>query len=147
LVRKGFHHVDVQKHVISFLHFDGEESPSKEQLVANGLSFMHTTKSLPRTYHIVTILNLCKLGIREMFTKQCKSLGLFFIVIGLYNFFTWQGGSPTNKFSKPMFGKHHAHFELKKVKVATIKLLHDFQGLHLKRRHFEHKCYNKHSQT
>jgi hypothetical protein len=31
------------------------------------------------------------------------------------------------------------------VKVATIKLLHDFQGLHLKRRHFEHKCYNKHS--
>jgi len=31
------------------------------------------------------------------------------------------------------------------VKVATIKLLHDFQGLHLKKRHFEHKCYNKHS--
>jgi hypothetical protein len=31
-----------------------------------------------------------------------------------------------------MFGKHHAHFELPKVKVATIKLLHDFQGLHLK---------------
>jgi hypothetical protein len=25
------------------LHFDGEESPSKEELVANGLSFMHTT--------------------------------------------------------------------------------------------------------
>ncbi len=31
------------------------------------------------------------------------------------------------------------------MKVATIKLLHDFQGLHLKKRHFEHKCYNKHS--
>jgi hypothetical protein len=44
-----------------------------------------------------------------------------------------------------MFKKHHAHFELPKVKVATIKLLHDFQGFHLKRRHFEHKCYNKHS--
>jgi hypothetical protein len=44
-----------------------------------------------------------------------------------------------------MFGKHHAHFELPKVKIAAIKLLHDFQGLHLKRRHFEQKCYNKHS--
>jgi hypothetical protein len=33
------------------------------------------------------------------------------------------------------------------VKVTAIKLLHDFQGLHLKRRHFEHKSYNKHSQT
>jgi len=44
-----------------------------------------------------------------------------------------------------MFGKHHVHFELSKVKVATIKPLHDFQGLHLKRRHFEHECYNKHS--
>jgi hypothetical protein len=33
------------------------------------------------------------------------------------------------------------------VKVGTIKLLHDFQGLHLKRRYFEHKSYNKHSQT
>jgi hypothetical protein len=42
-----------------------------------------------------------------------------------------------------MFRIHHAHFELLKVKVANIKLLHDFQGLHLKRRHFEHKCYNK----
>jgi hypothetical protein len=104
------------------LHFDGEESPSKEQLVANGLSFMHTTKSLPRTSHIVTILNVCKLGIRKMFTKQCKSLGLFFVVIGPCNFFTWQGGTPINKFPKPMFGKHHAHFELPKVKVGTIKL-------------------------
>jgi hypothetical protein len=37
------------------------------------------------------------------------------------------------------------HFELRKVKVATIKLLHEVWGLHLKRRHFEHKCYNKHS--
>jgi len=44
-----------------------------------------------------------------------------------------------------MFRKHYAHFELPKVKVATIKLLHDFQGLHLKRRHFEYKSYNKHS--
>jgi hypothetical protein len=44
-----------------------------------------------------------------------------------------------------MFGKHYAHFELPKVKVTAIKLFHDFQGLHLKRRHFEHKCYNKHS--
>jgi len=44
-----------------------------------------------------------------------------------------------------MFRNHHAHFELPKVKVATIKLLHDFQGPHLKRKHFEHKCYNKHS--
>jgi hypothetical protein len=44
-----------------------------------------------------------------------------------------------------MFGKHHAHFEFPKMKAATIKLLHDVQGLHLKRRHFEHKCYNKHS--
>jgi hypothetical protein len=35
--------------------------------------------------------------------------------------------------SKPMFKKHYAHFELPKVKVATIKLLHDFQGFHLKR--------------
>jgi len=95
-----FHCVDVHKHVISFLHFDGEESPSKEHLVANGFSFMHTTKSLPRTYHIVTILNVCKLGIHEMFTKQCKSLGLFFVVIDPCNFFTWQGGTPINKFSK-----------------------------------------------
>jgi hypothetical protein len=86
-----------------------------------------------------------ELGIREMFTKQCKSLRLFFVVIDPCNFFTWQGGTPMNKFSKLMFRKHHAHFELAKVKVATIKLLHDFQGLHLKRRHFEHKCYNKHS--
>jgi hypothetical protein len=31
------------------------------------------------------------------------------------------------------------------VKVATIKLLHDFQGFHLKKIHFEHKCNNKHS--
>jgi hypothetical protein len=46
-----------------------------------------------------------------------------------------------------MFRKHHAHFELPKVKVATIKLLPDFQGLHLKRRHFEHESYNKRSQT
>jgi hypothetical protein len=44
-----------------------------------------------------------------------------------------------------MFRKHHAHFELPKVKVALIKIFHDFQGFHLKRRHFEHKCYNKHS--
>jgi hypothetical protein len=116
----------VHKHVISFLHFDGEESPSKEQLVANGLSFMDTAKSLPRTSHIIIILNVCKLGIREMFTKQCKSLGLFFVVIDRCNFFTWQSGTPINKFSKPMFGKHHAHFELPKVKVATIKLFHDF---------------------
>jgi hypothetical protein len=54
-------------------------------------------------------------------------------------------GTPINKFPKPMFRKHHVHFELPKVKVVTIKLLHDFEGLHLKRRHFEHKCYNKHS--
>jgi hypothetical protein len=80
-----------------------------------------------------------------MFTKQCKSLGLFLIVIGPCNFFTWQGGILINKFPKPMFRKHHVHFELPKVKVATIKLLQDFQGLHLKRRHFEHKSYNKHS--
>jgi hypothetical protein len=32
------------------------------------------------------------------------------------------------------------------VKVATIKLFHEFQGFHLKRRHFEHKNYNKHFQ-
>jgi hypothetical protein len=44
-----------------------------------------------------------------------------------------------------MFRKHHAQFELPKVKVATIKFFHDFQGFHLKRKHFEHKCYNKHS--
>jgi hypothetical protein len=44
-----------------------------------------------------------------------------------------------------MFRKYHAHFELPNLKVATIKFIHDFQGLHLKRRHFEHKCYNKHS--
>jgi hypothetical protein len=44
-----------------------------------------------------------------------------------------------------MFKKHHECFELPKVKVATIKLLHDFQGFHFKRRHFEHRCYNKHS--
>ncbi len=119
--------------------------PLKEQLVNNGLSFMHTTKSLSRTYHIVTILNVCKLGIREMFTKECKSLGLFFDVIGPCNFFTWQGGTPINKFPKPMFRKHHAHFELPKAKVVTIKLLYDFQGLHLKRKHFEHKCYKKQS--
>jgi hypothetical protein len=37
------------------------------------------------------------------------------------------------------------HFELPKVKVATIKLLHDFEGFHLKRGRFEHECYNKHS--
>jgi hypothetical protein len=41
--------------------------------------------------------------------------------------------TPINKFPKPMFGKHHAHLELPKVKVATIKLLHDFQGLHFER--------------
>jgi hypothetical protein len=108
---------------------------------------MDSAKSLPRTFHIVTILNVYKLGICEMFTKQCKSLHLLLIVINTCNFFTWQGGIPINKFSKPMFRKHHAHFELPKVKVATIKLFHDFQGLHLKRRHFEHKSYNKHSQT
>jgi chromatin segregation and condensation protein Rec8/ScpA/Scc1 (kleisin family) len=44
-----------------------------------------------------------------------------------------------------MFRKHHVHFELPKVKVVTIKLFHDFQGLHLERRHFEHKCHNKHA--
>jgi len=44
-----------------------------------------------------------------------------------------------------MFKKHHAHFELPKAKVTTINLFHDFQGLHLRRRHFEHKSYNKHS--
>jgi hypothetical protein len=44
-----------------------------------------------------------------------------------------------------MLRKHHVEFELAKVKVAAIKLLHDFQGLNLKRRHFEHKCYEKHS--
>jgi hypothetical protein len=82
-------------------------------------------------------------GIREMFTKQCKSLHVLLVVIGPRNF-TWQGGTPINKFPKPMFRKHHAHFELPKVKVATIKLLHDFQGLNLKRRYFEHKSYNKH---
>jgi hypothetical protein len=80
-----------------------------------------------------------------MFIKQCKSLHLFFVVISPCNFLTWQGGTPINKFPKPMFGKHHAHFELPKVKVAPIKLLHDFQGPHMKRRHFEQKCYNKHS--
>jgi hypothetical protein len=36
-----------------------------------------------------------------------------------------------NKLSKPMLGKNHAHFELPKVKVAIIKLFHDFQKLHL----------------
>jgi len=30
-----------------------------------------------------------------------------------------------------MLRKHHAHLELPKVKVATIKLFHDFQKLHL----------------
>ncbi len=104
---------------------------------------MHTTKCLSRTFHIVAILNVCKLGIREMFTKQCKSLGFILIVISPWNFFTWQGGTPINKFPKPMFRKHHAHFKLPKVKVATIKFLHDFRGFHLKKRHFEHKCYKK----
>ncbi len=96
LVHKGFHRVDVHKHVISFLHFDAEESPSKEQLVTNCLSFMHTTKGLPHTFHIVTILNVCKLGIREMFIKQCKRLCIFLIVISPCNFFIWQGGTPIN---------------------------------------------------
>jgi D-alanyl-D-alanine dipeptidase len=37
--------------------------------------------------------------------------------------------------------KHHAHLELPKVKVATIKLFHGFQRLHLEWWHFvEHKC-------
>jgi hypothetical protein len=36
------------------------------------------------------------------------------------NFFTWQGGTPIKKFPKPMFRKYHAHFELPKVKVATL---------------------------
>jgi len=106
---------------------------------------MDTTKSLPCTFHIVTILNVCKLGIHEMFTKQCKSLHLLLVVISTCNFFIWQGGTPINKFPKPKFRKYDAHFELPKVKVGTIKLLHDFQGLHSKRRHFEHKNYNKHS--
>jgi hypothetical protein len=56
-------------------------------------------------------------------------------------------GMKDNKFQMPMFRKHHAHFELPKVKVATIKLLHEFQGLHLKWRHFEHKSCNKRYQT
>jgi len=30
-----------------------------------------------------------------------------------------------------MLLKHHVHFELAKVKVATIKLFHDFQRYHL----------------
>jgi len=67
------------------------------------------------------------------------------VVISPRNFFTWQGGTPINKFLKPMFRKHHVHFEFPKVKVITIKVLHDFQGPHLKKRHFEHKCHNKHS--
>jgi len=71
--------------------------------------------------------------------SNAKAFVFFLGVIGPYNFFTWQGGTPINKFPKPMFKKHHVHFELPEVKVAIIKLLHDFQGLHLKRRHFEHK--------
>jgi len=90
-------------------------------------------------------LRKCGRKFFELFTKQCKSLRLFFIIISPCNFFTWQGGTPIDKFPKPMFRKHHAHFELLKVKVATIKLFHDSQGLHLKRRHFERKCYNKHT--
>jgi hypothetical protein len=31
-----------------------------------------------------------------------------------------------------MLGKYHMHLELPKVKVATIKIFHDFQRLHLK---------------
>jgi hypothetical protein len=117
LVCKGFHRVDVHKHVISFLHFDGEESPLKEQLVANFLGIMHTTKSLPHTFHIVSILNVCKLGIHGMFTKQCKILHLFLIVICPYNFITWQGGTPINKFSKPMFRTHYVHLTIKDVNI------------------------------
>jgi hypothetical protein len=135
----------VHKHVISFLHFDGEESPLKEQLVANGFSFMHITKSLPCTSHIVIILNVCKLGIREMFTKQCKkplSLSRCNRPLQLLHLAKWHSHQQISK--AHVWKKHHAHFELLKMKVATIKLLHDFQGLHLKR-HFEHKCYNKHS--
>ncbi len=64
---------------------------------------MHTTNNLPRTSHIITIMNVCKLGIREMFTKQCKSLCFFLLVIGPCNFFTYQGGIPINKFSKAHF--------------------------------------------
>jgi hypothetical protein len=38
--------------------------------------------------------------------------------------------------SKPMFGKHHAHLKLPKVKVVTIELFQNFQRLHLERQHF-----------
>jgi hypothetical protein len=51
---------------------------------------------------------------------------------------------PSTNFQNPCL-KNIMRIEFPKVKVAIIKLLHDFQGLHLKRRHFEHKSYNKHS--
>jgi hypothetical protein len=59
----------VRKQVFPFLHFDGEKPHSNKQIVSDSLGFMHTAKCLPSAFDIFTILNVCKLCIREMFTK------------------------------------------------------------------------------
>jgi hypothetical protein len=63
--------------------------------------------------------------------NNANALGRLFIVIRDLIFIIGNYYTPINKFLKPMFGKHHAHLELPKVKVATVKLFHDLQRLHL----------------
>ncbi len=73
--------------------------------------------------------------------SNAKALGRLFIIIRDLIFIFKNCCTSINKLPKPMFGKHHAHLELPKVKVATMKLFHDFEKLHLEGWHFvEHKC-------
>jgi hypothetical protein len=79
------------------------------------------------------VTKLSKDGGRLMRSTMYTSSSSIFIIENYY--------IPINKLPKPMLGKHHAHLEFPKVKVATIKLFHDFQRLHLEGWHFvEHKC-------
>ncbi len=126
LIRKGLHHVDVRKQVFPFLHFDGEKPLSKKQHVFDGFGFLHTVKCLSNAFDIFVILNVCKLCIREMFTKKCKCPCRLFVVIRDLIFIVWNYCTPIIKLLKPMLRKYHMHLELPKVKVATIKLFHDF---------------------
>ncbi len=96
-----------------------------------------TSQNVSQT--LLTFLQYC--AFVRCSQSNANALGCLFVIFRDLIFIVGNYCTPINKLPKPMFGKHHAHLELPKVKVATIKLFHDFQRLHLEGWHFvEHKC-------
>jgi hypothetical protein len=110
--------------------------PLYSQWVPKGIS---TFSRVPNTHHITIHLDPICGGkfIPPSYTKVVWKRSNFMciqILGGVHNVVFFFFNEPIKLF-------HYRNC----LKVATIKLFHDFQRLHLKRRHFEHKCYNKHS--